>query len=267
MTLLERQIINETKYNQYYEKKRIKEYFSKEDKDLLKIIEKNGIDPEKAIELVSFMFCVDHANIDMLVGHMQRFFDSVQDCCDWIDKAVDWDLVDYNGKSFTAIWTAPKKLIKELCLYGYPMPFLIEPKERKYTSDSPYQTIEKDSVFCGDTYSNDDACLDVSNKQDVIKLKLNMSIVRLTKNQWKSLVGGQKPGEDKKHYQEKIEQFNKYDREARELLEEFKDDEFYLIYNYDKRGRLYDQGYYIHSQGTDWNKACLEFAHEEIVEG
>lgn len=264
--LKELQIQNELKFNNFQEAKRIKTYFLEEDKELQEIIKKNQIDSKLAIELVSFMYLCDHANIDMIVGHMLRFFPDVQSCCDWIDKAIDWDLVDYNGKSFTSCWSIPKSLQKEMEAYQYPLPMLVKPRERKKNTDSAFLTQDKDSVFCGTTFSPEDACIEVLTIQDHIPLKLNMSIVQLTKNQWKSLVGGQKPDETKEHYQEKLEQFNKYDKSARSLVEKFKDYTFYLINKYDKRGRLYDQGYYIHSQGTDWNKGSIEFADEELVE-
>ena len=264
--MYEQQVKNEILYNRYNEGQRIKDYFLNEDKDLQKIIQKNNIDSKLAVEFVSFMYLCDHANIDMLVGHMLRFFNNVQECCNWIDQAIDWDLVDYNGKSFTKSWTIPKSLEKEFEAYQYPLPMLVLPKERKKNTDSAYLTLEKDSIFCGTTFSKEDACLKTLAKQDSIALKLNMDIVNLTKNQWKSLVGGQKPDETKEHYQEKLEQFNNYDKHARELIQMFKDSTFYLTNKYDKRGRLYDQGYFIHSQGTDWNKGCLEFAHEELVE-
>ena len=265
-SLQEIQLQNEILFNRYNEGKRIKEYFSEEDKDLQRIIEKNQIDKKLAIELVSFMFFCDHANIDMLVGHMLRFFPDVQSCCDWISQAIDWDLVDYNGKSFMSCWTIPKAMKQELESYQFPLPMLVLPKWRKKNTDSAYMTQEHDSIFCGETFTPEDACLDCLAKQDSIGLKLNMTVVKLTKNQWKSLVGGQKPNETLEHYKEKLEQFNKYDKSARNLVEMFQNYTFYLVNKYDKRGRMYDQGYYIHSQGTDWNKGAIEFAHEELIE-
>ena len=41
--------------------------------------------------------------------------------------------------------------------------------------------------------------------------------------------------------------------------------DIYLTHKYDKRGRVYCQGYYISYQGTDWNKAVIELSNKEIV--
>jgi DNA-directed RNA polymerase len=42
---------------------------------------------------------------------------------------------------------------------------------------------------------------------------------------------------------------------------------FYLTHRYDKRGRTYAQGYHVNTQGNCWNKAVIELADEEVVEG
>ena len=40
---------------------------------------------------------------------------------------------------------------------------------------------------------------------------------------------------------------------------------FYLGHKYDKRGRIYAQGYHISTQGTPYRKAMLDFADKEPV--
>ena len=42
---------------------------------------------------------------------------------------------------------------------------------------------------------------------------------------------------------------------------------FYLTNKVDKRGRLYSVGYHINTQGNQFQKAMVELADEEIVEG
>jgi len=41
--------------------------------------------------------------------------------------------------------------------------------------------------------------------------------------------------------------------------------EFYFIWKYDKRGRIYSQGYDINLQGSEYKKSIIEFAHKELV--
>jgi hypothetical protein len=42
--------------------------------------------------------------------------------------------------------------------------------------------------------------------------------------------------------------------------------EFCLTHKYDKRGRIYCQGYPVNYQGALWNKAVIQLAAKEIVE-
>lgn len=41
--------------------------------------------------------------------------------------------------------------------------------------------------------------------------------------------------------------------------------EFYFVWKYDKRGRMYSQGYHCNLQSTEYKKAILEFADKEYV--
>lgn len=45
------------------------------------------------------------------------------------------------------------------------------------------------------------------------------------------------------------------------------DNQFYFIWKYDKRGRMYSQGYDINLQGSSYKKATIEFAHQELLTG
>ena len=45
------------------------------------------------------------------------------------------------------------------------------------------------------------------------------------------------------------------------------DNEFYFIWKYDKRGRMYSQGYDINLQGSEYKKATIEFSKQELITG
>lgn len=45
------------------------------------------------------------------------------------------------------------------------------------------------------------------------------------------------------------------------------ENQFYFIWKYDKRGRMYSQGYDINLQGSSYKKATIEFAHQELLTG
>jgi len=41
---------------------------------------------------------------------------------------------------------------------------------------------------------------------------------------------------------------------------------FYFVWKYDKRGRMYSQGYHCNLQGTEYKKAILNFAKQELIQ-
>ena len=59
--------------------------------------------------------------------------------------------------------------------------------------------------------------------------------------------------------------YDKYVNTAKAMCKAFSGNDIYLTHKYDKRGRIYCQGYFISYQGTDWNKAVIELSNKEIV--
>lgn len=77
-----------------------------------------------------------------------------------------------------------------------------------------------------------------------------------------------KVGEDSREYRRRVQQHNSRKEHSRfvySLMEPYS--KFYFIWKYDKRGRQYSQGYDINLQGSEYKKACIEFATEELVNG
>ena len=99
-----------------------------------------------------------------------------------------------------------------------------------------------------------------------VALTINVDTARMVRNQWKHL-DKQKEDETAKDFQDRVAAFQKYDRNAREVMEMVfvAGDRFWLTHKYDKRGRTYAQGYHVNYQGNAWNKAVVEFAEKEIV--
>lgn len=58
-------------------------------------------------------------------------------------------------------------------------------------------------------------------------------------------------------YQEQLEVFIKY----------LKDNPFYFEHKYDKRGRVYVRGYHFSTQGTSYEKACINLNKYEYITG
>lgn len=67
---------------------------------------------------------------------------------------------------------------------------------------------------------------------------------------------------------EKVLQFEKLRKDSEEVYQELIDhgNKFYFVWKYDKRGRMYSQGYHVNLQSTAYKKAILEFSKEELIQ-
>ena len=157
-------------------------------------------------------------------------------------------------------------VLDEIELYQYPLPMLVEPKELKDNRDTGYLT-RKDSVILKQNHHEEDVCLNVLNKFNKTKLRMNLDIVSFIQNSWRNL-DKPKPEETRDDFKKRQRAFAKYDSTAKDVAAHLSiaGNEFYLTHKYDKRGRIYCQGYHVNYQGNTWNKACCEFAHGEMVD-
>jgi DNA-directed RNA polymerase len=63
------------------------------------------------------------------------------------------------------------------------------------------------------------------------------------------------------------EQFIKFVKDASNTYEQYKNRSFWLIAQFDKRGRMYYRGYHINIQGNGFQKALMDFAELSPIEG
>jgi len=113
------------------------------------------------------------------------------------------------------------------------------------------------SVILGNlNHHNDVQSLDVINILQGIKWQLNETVEYL-----------EVPNKDL-DTPEKLQQFNDMQHQSTHVYNELMDqgNEFYFVWKYDKRGRMYSQGYHCNLQGTEYKKAILSFAKEELIQ-
>ena len=142
---------------------------------------------------------------------------------------------------------------------AYLLPMVCEPLELESNYDSGYLT-HKDSLILGaGNHHNGNICLDVLNKMNRVRLKLDVDFLRTV--------------EEEPTFEmdtaEKRDMWLKFKRDSTRMYALLATlcDEFYLTHKVDKRGRIYAQGYHINTQGTSFKKAMIELANEEVVEG
>lgn len=141
----------------------------------------------------------------------------------------------------------------------YLPPMVCEPLELTHNYSSGYLT-HNDSLVLGQGNHHDgDLCLDVLNKMNKVALKMDTEFLSKVEHEPSfELVT-----------QEQIDQWTAFKKQSYMFysLLVSQGNRFYFNHKVDKRGRIYSQGYHINTQGTSFQKAMLEFAEEEYVEG
>lgn len=152
-----------------------------------------------------------------------------------------------------------EKLLQYIDNTTFQLPMVCPPEYVDHNRKSGYLTYNDSLILGNGNHHEGDLCLDVINLQNSIPLKLNVDFLR---------------------EQEMLPNFEIVTPEQREQWEAFKyashrvwllminqGNRFYLTNKVDKRGRLYSVGYHINTQGNQFQKAMVELADEEIVEG
>ena len=248
---------------------RIKAEFTSADLPFRDVMVKHGLDPQFGFDLLVQMVLHKRAGLPVLVGILRKHFKGDnQACADALLLACQIDLVDWNPatEQFIVKYDITQDVQDDLDRYQFPLPMIVEPRELKTNSDTGYFT-SRNSVILKNNHHDEDVCLDHLNHMNRIKLTLNNEVASFIENSWRNL-DKPKPGEDRKDFDKRKKAFEKYDRTARDVMAhlEIAGGEFYLTHKYDKRGRVYCQGYHVNYQGNTWNKAVIEFAQAEMVE-
>jgi hypothetical protein len=233
--------------------------------DIVQYMQDKQIDPDFGIALMVQMVLHKRAGLPVLVGILQHHFDTPQDCADALKKAAEADLVDWNGKEFVLLYDITPDVQEELDRFQYPLPMVVPPRHIKDNYGSGY-LMGNSSVILKDNHHNDDVCLDHLNRVNQIRFSINERVATLIKNSWRNL-DKPKECETKEDFMKRVKAFEKYDRTVKDVMKLLADcsSDFYLTHRYDKRGRIYCQGYHVNYQGAPWNKAVIELADKEYV--
>jgi hypothetical protein len=246
--------------------KRVRQAFIDYDRVDFSALIKNAELPEEfGLDLLTQMAIHRRATVPTLIGCLRHHCTSDQEVACLLERAVIHNLLEYSSRDqqLIVIYGIGEKLQKELDRFQYPLPMVVEPKLSETNLDTGYLT-SKGSVILRDNYHTDDVCLDHLNRINQTKFSVNLDVAQTIQNKWKGL--------DKKHPDESWDDFKKRRKAFEKYCQVAKDvinlllkmgNELYLTHRYDKRGRTYCMGHHVTYQGTDWNKAVLEFAEQE----
>lgn len=198
---------------------------------------------------------------------LSRYHD-IQTCADvlWLINQTDLILIDIVGDTryIQSNMELPDELVNRLTIMCVLPPMLVKPRTLRHNKSCGYLTINKDRVILGDKENYHDECisLDVLNTLNSQALTLDLDICYKFQKEFKS--------EFDKDTDEYLNQCKTYKR-AKEQFEYFRDviqdKTIFFTHKVDKRGRIYSQGHVFHTQGSSYEKACLQLKVKEFVTG
>lgn len=242
-------------------------------------------------DFISKEFCIDlcvqmalykRARPSTLIGILYHHFDinedravAMQKCANALEECVHANFIDYSvtRDEFIIRANVPNEVQRDIDRFQYPLPCIVNPKRiTKNTENGYHNEKTKNSLVVlkagkeYDTYKYSDLCLDHLNKMNAIPLTINQDVVALINNSWGNL-DTQKRDESTEDFNKRVKAFQKYDRDSKDVIAALTQlrDKFWLTHKYDRRGRVYCQGYHINYQGNPWNKAVVEFANKELL--
>ena len=224
-----------------------------------------GIPEDFGIELLVQMGLHRRCDAPTMLGLMRRFFKTGQETASALEFCVQEDLLDWDADKqiLIVIHEIPHDVQLELELYQFAPPMLVEPNPVRCNTDTGMLLVGG-SIILRNNHHEDDVCLDHINRVNQIPLSVNTNTARMIQNRWAHL-DRRKKGESYTDWDKRVKAFAKYDRVARGVLEALVDmgNRFWLTHRYDKRGRIYCQGYHVTTQGSAWNKAIIDLADKE----
>lgn len=234
------------------------------------MVDASGLEADFCYALLCQMALHKRARVDVLVGVLSRHAETLQQVADMLFAAAEADLVDFNAATsqFIIKWQPEQKVYDLITQYQFLPPMLVPPLKVTSNRGRGHLTYQQDSLILKNNHHDGDICLDVLNLKNQIPLQINVDVVKSIRNSWRNL-NKCKPGETFEEFQKRVEAFERFEKLTMKdmALMVNNDNEFYFTHAYDKRGRSYCSGYTINYQGNDYQKAVVEFKHEEIVEG
>ena len=269
--MLAHQIELEKLYNKNQTTKRVRQEFlaAKPEFDFIAYMEERKIPIDFGLDLLTQMALHRRCNLPTLIGLLRHHFSDSQITADMFAQAAMADLVDWDPaiEQFIVKFTISDDVQEELDRFQYPLPMVIPPKPVTRNTQTGY-ILGSGSLLLRDNHHDDDVCLDHINRMNKVRFTIDQDTATMIHNRWRNL-DKPKEGETRADFDKRRKAFEKYDRTAKDVMQKIssasEDGTFYLTHKYDKRGRIYCQGYHVNYQGNPWNKAVIQLADKEYV--
>lgn len=198
---------------------------------------------------------------------LSRYHD-IQTCADvlWLINQTDLILIDVvnDTRYIQSNMELPDELVNRLTLMCVLPPMLVKPRTLRHNKSCGYLTINKDSLILGDKENYHDECisLDVLNTLNSQAYQLDLDICYKFQKEFKSEFD-----KDTDEYLNQKKTHEKAKEQFEFFREKIQDHTIHFTHKVDKRGRIYSQGYQFNTQGSSYEKACINLKTKEFVEG
>lgn len=201
---------------------------------------------------------------------------ALMDKCDliYIENGDNEYYDENNGKFYKVVskfitnpWTIDVGTQEHMRRAMYPLPMIVEPRKLKDNKHCGYLTKSKESLILRKGNHHDERIsLDVLNGLNSTPLSINVDMLAyLTED----ILLDEDDLEAMKADPERREQYDAF-MESTAFAYSYlvaNGNKFYLTHKFDKRGRIYCQGYHVSYQSNAFRKSVVDFANEEVVNG
>lgn len=196
-----------------------------------------------------------------------RYHD-IQTCADvlWILNQTDLILIDIRGGTYyiQSNMQLTDELVNRLNIMCVLPPMLVKPRTLRQNKSSGYLTINKDNLILGDkeNYHDEAISLDVLNTLNSQAFQLDLDVCYKFQKEFKSEFD-----KDTDEYLNQLKTHNKAKEQFEYFRDVIQDKTIFFTHKVDKRGRVYSQGYQFNTQGSSYEKACINLKTKEFVTG
>lgn len=173
----------------------------------------------------------------------------------------------------------PDQLVEYIAHSEYLPPMVCEPTVITSNSESGYLTLNDSLILGSGNHHDGDICLDVINLVNRVPLTLDTEFLSTVEETPKDITvenikkEALKRGrilsdaDAKERMYKALDNWDSFKAQSYTFysLMAQQGNRFHLLNKFDKRGRMYSQGYHINTQGAAFKKAMIEFAEPELI--
>ncbi len=198
---------------------------------------------------------------------LSRYHD-IQTCADVLHliNQTDLILIDIVGGTYyiQSNMQLTDELVNRLNIMCVLPPMVVKPRMLRHNKSCGYLTINKDNLILGDkeNYHDEAISLDVLNTLNSQAFQLDLDICYKFQKEFKSEFD-----KDTDEYLNQLKTHNKAKEQFEYFRDVIQDKTIFFTHKVDKRGRVYSQGYQFNTQGSSYEKACINLKTKEFVTG